>query len=738
MENMQQPSLREEEEESLPVVNYTYTAEDESQDKDNNTFTTSVTHLTIDPSVKCIRDGFSRGCGSLHSIAIAQGSALETVAANAFQSCSSLAEIASFPSGLGRIGSKAFQGCKSLVEVDLSVTKLTLIDYETFRQCESLRKVSVPPTLETIGEGAFSDCASLVEFQFPDANSQLQTIGAMAFASCSSLVEMKLPHGLLRIEKYAFFECPLKSIAIPSTVESIGDYAFICCASLTRVHIPKGNLKKIGSDVFSYCASLAEIDLSLGGFSAIESRTFMDCDSLRSISIPSKLETIKSEAFIGCRLLCQVHLPRSLRRIGEKVFCGCNSLAEITLPEFLTVIEAKAFWGCSSLRMISIPSSVEAICDEAFLDCTWLDEVMFHRGLIWIGERAFANCKDLGAIALPSGLEVINREAFQGCNSLVGVQIPDDSLVALGDLCFTGCKSLVTVSVPTIVFHQMADKAFAGGPKLYNRTGNQPIVERFAHLPLHQLCYSQTPTDSHQLLQELFNSSSSVFLNDAYGMTPFHIIATSEHLNPSLLRSLLDDWRLPVSFLNHKDHHGKTMLDYSLQHPSNKVIPLIQLVLDRAIVRIVSQWGQTATRESDLSDYLGRIERVNPGKEVVWFEPGKSYTASKVTKEERVMDFYAKVGYCIRVEVTSLLEQALWKMRMRNVQKEEFEDELEFRSECRFQSGAEVVVENVFGYLWHGEGSGYLWRGETRECTALTMFPLFTPTSECAGRVFVD
>lgn len=56
-----------------------------------------------------------------------------------------------------------------------------------------------------------------------------------------------------------------------------------------------------------------------------------------------------------------------------------------------------------------------------------------------------------------------------------------------------------------------------------------------------------------------------------------------------------------------------------------------------------------------------------------------------------------------RVEMISFLELALWKIRMAHVPKEESENAEIYREICRCQSGADVIVENVVGFLWNGK-----------------------------------
>mmetsp|Transcript_31414 Transcript_31414/g.75749 ORF Transcript_31414/g.75749 Transcript_31414/m.75749 type:complete len:144 (+) Transcript_31414:1092-1523(+) len=130
------------------------------------------------------------------------------------------------------------------------------------------------------------------------------------------------------------------------------------------------------------------------------------------------------------------------------------------------------------------------------------------------------------------------------------------------------------------------------------------------------------------------------------------------------------------------------------------------MVLQKAVVDTISEWGVTEKCTSELDHRLEAIEKSEGG--------GGDLTTPR---RRRMDDFWESVGYCQRVETTSLVELALWNMKMTSVvQKEEPEiNNGQYRESCRCRSGAGVAIENVFGYLWDGE---------SRTNTAISIFPL--------------
>ena len=100
----------------------------------------------------------------------------------------------------------------------------------------------------------------------------------------------------------------LKSISIPSSIESIGDYSFYGCSNLINISIQKQrNLKEIGEHAFYNCSNLERI-------------TFCGCIKLSSISIPSTIQYIDDYGFYNCSILKNIIIPSSIKSIGDYSF----------------------------------------------------------------------------------------------------------------------------------------------------------------------------------------------------------------------------------------------------------------------------------------------------------------------------------------------------------------------------------------------------------------------------------
>ena len=147
----------------------------------------------------------------------------------------------------------------------------------------------------------------------------------------SSLTSLTLPSSLQSIGDSAFQDCySLTSLTLPSSLQSIGDRAFLGCQSLTSLTLPS-SLQSIGDCAFWGCSSLTSLTLP-SSFQSIGDYAFYDCNSLTSLTLPSSLQSIGGGAFRGCSSLTSLTLPSSLQSIGDSAFCDCSSLTSLYIP----------------------------------------------------------------------------------------------------------------------------------------------------------------------------------------------------------------------------------------------------------------------------------------------------------------------------------------------------------------------------------------------------------------------
>ena len=126
------------------------------------------------------------------------------------------------------IGDSAFRGSSvSSITIPASVTS---IGDHAFSLCRSLNSINIPNNVTYIGSGAFEECTSLTSIRLP---SRITSINDYTFQSCESLSSITIPDGVTSIGWCAFSFCKkLTSITIPASVKTIDDFAFVSCVSL--------------------------------------------------------------------------------------------------------------------------------------------------------------------------------------------------------------------------------------------------------------------------------------------------------------------------------------------------------------------------------------------------------------------------------------------------------------------------------------------------------------------------
>ncbi|MBR5124187.1 MAG: leucine-rich repeat domain-containing protein [Clostridia bacterium] len=375
--------------------------------------------------------------------------------------------------GVECIEAEAFQGCAWLTSITLPST-LTTIGNNAFTS-SGLQSITMAEGLRSIGNGAFFDTHYLTSVTIPASVTEL---GSGAFANSTALTEVRFANGsaLTALPTSVFSETPLTEITLPDSVTAIGEYAFGRCGHLVAVY--GKNVTEIGDEAFAKCSSLTALPASLG-VDGIGSNALTGCTALATTeydggyymmlgenpyavliygkadvitaSIHPDAQAVMGSIFEGNTALTTFTFPDSATEIPDRFFYGCTALVSVNMPASLIRVGEAAFYGCAALPNVTLPEGVLTVEKEAFAGCKAFTEMVLPDSITTIGGSAFADCSNLVSVKLPASLTVISGGLFANCMELSGTLVIPDGVTTIQSSPFARCVELLTVVMPKSV-----------------------------------------------------------------------------------------------------------------------------------------------------------------------------------------------------------------------------------------------------------------------------------------------
>ncbi len=346
-----------------------------------------------------------------------------------------------------------------------------------------IEKITIPASVISIGDMAFSACGSLENIRIPDS---VTTIGEGAFYYCTNLSSVEIGNGVTSIGTSVFSDCTsLKKIIIPATVLSIAEYSIGYCVSRSVSDNSISYTAIDGCVIHGFPGSAAETYAKENGIPFVNIGDAIPDNSGDDIIGDENPDSSENEIFkyltyeisngevtiTGCdtSISGDVVIPNTIESypvttIGKDAFNSCYSLTSITIPDSVTTINIEAFRSCYSLTSITIPDSVTTINDFAFYDCHSLTNIKIPDSVSSIGDSAFNNCDSLTSITVDENNEYYSNDEYGVLfnkdkteliqypigNSRTEYIIPD-SVTTINDDAFNSCYSLTSITIPDSV-----------------------------------------------------------------------------------------------------------------------------------------------------------------------------------------------------------------------------------------------------------------------------------------------
>lgn len=303
--------------------------------------------------------------------------------------------------------------------------------------------------------GPFYKNPNITSVTLPDS---METIGNSVFYECSKLKTIKWPKNckIATIDKNAFYNVPITVINIPDSVTAINVYAFynVGCTSIIF-----GNASAVLYTSAFYRCSETEINFGIGDIQIMGSNIFYDNIYLKSVNIPSNVRFVSNG--------------------GTAMFYRCSALETVTFDENheIETIPSNMFYGCSKLKSITFPKLLTAFGQNSFFG-TGFEIFTIPDGVTRLEQGCLSNMKSLTTVNIPSSVTSMyyypgsNYDTFQRSNAITTVNLGED---------FTAELSLATQTL--ITQECVADIA----SKLHDYTGDANK---------HRVCFNATVYDA--------------------------------------------------------------------------------------------------------------------------------------------------------------------------------------------------------------------------------------------------
>jgi uncharacterized repeat protein (TIGR02543 family) len=251
------------------------------------------------------------GCSELTAITIPKN--VINVRNNAFKACGKLSTVNVESVKLTNTGGKIFSGCNiSSVSIANGLTTFPcLFEHASFA---AGTVVTIPESVKTLAPWAFaSSNVAKVEF----AGNNLTTIGEKAFEDCT-FATITLPDSVQVIGNSAFLNCrSLTDIVFPTSLQKIDRYAFMNCSGLTGLGLPS-SLKTIAYGAFQGCTGITDLTIP-DSVTTIDEYAFLSCSSLRTLTVSANVTVLSYRAFGKCNRLETVYLGTNLSRVSQGI-----------------------------------------------------------------------------------------------------------------------------------------------------------------------------------------------------------------------------------------------------------------------------------------------------------------------------------------------------------------------------------------------------------------------------------
>ena len=377
---------------------------------------------TIPESVTSIDQYAFYYCTKLTSVVI--GNSVMSIGYSAFANCSGLKKSAypdNIPNPFSYGRAIAYSAQETTIEdgVIFDQAKTTLY----FAPATLAGEYTVPSTVKTIADNAFSYCEDITYVRMP---ATLSSIGKNAFLGCR-LYDFTIPNAVKSFDMATLSGNPLKSLTVGSGVTQISGAAYFLngiekifwlgnnppegCYSFnnTIVNFVSNDQYEFGNQIlYPFLSSMFDVE---GIVYVPVSPSERTCNVVDYFYAPS------NAVFSVPPTVTNKGIQLKVIDVGAYAFYHHDYLTDITLDNN-GIIDDYAFYNCIKLQSVTFGNNIPEIKNHTFENCEVLKKVENSPALISIGEWAFSGCVGMEYFSVGDKATSFGEEAFSDCTGL--------------------------------------------------------------------------------------------------------------------------------------------------------------------------------------------------------------------------------------------------------------------------------------------------------------------------------
>ena len=360
-------------------------------------------------------------------------------------------------------------------------------------------------TVRAIGACAFSNCP-IFTVSMPNT---VDSLGDAAFGGCSYLSEITFSDSLRYIGKYAFSRTNLGSVVLPSQVSILKEFAFHS-AHITNITL-NNSLQKLergclADNIFTSLyipASVSDVALNFMN----DDWTGMG-DRLSSIVVDSSnpyydsrsncnaiINSATNQLLVGCK---NTIIPESVHEIHFQAFCGC-SFDTFVWPSWIINIGVDGCWGNWHINklVVSSPTMIMYICGSAVDTIQVLSEtppflgIADYNGFDFERPIVVVPCNSIPAYQAASGWSNFTHFIEDGMHNVTAQQMEHGNVTLVRPTCANPSATFTATADEGYHFAQWSD-GDTNNPRIVPIVSDTTLTAVFA---INQYTVNAIPND---------------------------------------------------------------------------------------------------------------------------------------------------------------------------------------------------------------------------------------------------